>query len=160
MTGTVMLPATTLTVMLVGDVVGFCGAGGAAEVFRVKLIEVPTAPDDGVTVKAPLPTPGEVTVVVNVPEPDVVLVPVSPHSKVCVVGDTVKGVVGVGGGGASPAGPATPITCDVSITRFWASVTMSWLVPQPFCVTRKLPPLVVTIDGKTLKNCGNGATTT
>ena len=71
-----MLPATTLTVMLVGDVVGVCAAGRGGEVFRVKLIEVPTAPLDGVTVKAPLPTPGVVTVVVKVPEPDVVLVPV------------------------------------------------------------------------------------
>ena len=67
-----MVPATTFTVMLVGDVSGVA----TVPTLRVKLIEVPTGPDDGVTVKAPLPTPGVVTVVVNVPVPDVVLVPV------------------------------------------------------------------------------------
>ena len=70
MTVCVMVPATTLTLMVVGDVSSGFGA------FRVKLIEFPIVPDVGVTVNAPGGTPGVVTVAVKLPDPDVVLVPV------------------------------------------------------------------------------------
>ena len=56
MTGTVVLPATRLTVMVVGEV----SRGVAA--FRVKLIEPGMEPLVGVTVNAPGGTPGVVTV--------------------------------------------------------------------------------------------------
>ena len=69
MTGTVVAPATILTVMVVGEAV-------ATPLFRVKLIVLPIVPDVGVTVNAPGGTPAVVTVAVNVPEPEVVLVPV------------------------------------------------------------------------------------
>ena len=147
-----MAPATTLTVIVVGDAV-------TTPLFRVKLMVLPIVPDVGVTVKAPGGTPAVVTVAVKVPEPEVVLVPVCPHSKACDVGVTVKEDA-TGGGSASPAGPSAPITCEVSTTRFCASVTISWLLPQPFCVARKLPPLVVTTDGETVRNCVSGDTTT
>ena len=155
LTVSVMVPAVTLTLIVVGIVSGRVGDDG----FRVKLIDVPILPLDGVTVNALVPvTPGVVTVAVNVPDPVVVLVAVWPHSRVCVFGRTIN-AVGVGVGGSSPFGPSTPITCDVSTTRFWVSVTMSWLAPHPVCVARKLPPLVVTIEGKTVTKLGNGVFT-
>ena len=66
----VIVPATILTLIEVGDVKVGVGA------FRVKLIELPIGPDVGVTVNAPTGTPGVVTVAVKVPDPEVVLVPV------------------------------------------------------------------------------------
>ena len=150
MTGTTMDPATTLTVMVVGD-------AAAIPMLRVKLMVPGIPPLVGETVNEPGGTPGVVTVDVYVPEPDRVLVPVWPHASTCDVGVTVK-LVATTGGGASPAGPSTPITDDVSTKRFCASVTMSEPVPQPLSVTRKLPPLVLTIAGDTLRNCGSGDT--
>ena len=67
-----MVPDTTFTVIVVGDVKGFA----TVPLFRVKLMLLPIGPLGGETVNAPLPTPGVVTVVVNVPDPEVVLVPV------------------------------------------------------------------------------------
>ena len=66
----VIVPATMLTLIVVGDVKSGVGA------FRVKLIEFPIVPDVGVTVNAPGGTPGVVTVAVKLPDPEVVLVPV------------------------------------------------------------------------------------
>ena len=142
-TVSVMAPAVTLTLILLvgGTVAGVTGGDVTVPEFRIKLIDVPILPLDGVTVNggtvAPgaAVTPGDVTVAVNVPNPVVVLVPVWPHSSVCVFGRTVN-VVGVGVGGASPAGPAVPTTDGDSITRLSASVTTRELVPQPLCVTR------------------------
>ena len=135
-TASVMAPAVTLTLIVVGDVVGVCVAGSGCDVFRVKLIDVPILPLDGVTENALVPvTPAVVTVAVNVPAPVVVLVAVWPHRRVWVFGRTIK-VVGVVGGGASPSGPSTLATEGDSIARLSASVTMSVLVPQPLWVTR------------------------
>ena len=141
--------------MDVGDVMG---AAGGTEVFRVKLMVPGMGPVVGVTVKAPGGTPAVDTVAVKVPEPDTDAVPVWPHPTVSVNGETA--IVGAtGAGGASPAGLSAPTTSDDSTTRLSRSVTMSALDPQPLCATRKLPPLVVTMDGVTDKNCGNGDTT-
>ena len=124
----------------------------------MKLIVPGIAPAAGVTVNEPGGTPAVDTVVVNVPEPDTETVPVWPHPTVSAVGDTTI-VFATTGGGASPAGPATPTTRAVSTTRFCVSVTMSWLAPHPVWVARKLPPLVVTIEGKTVTKLGNGVFT-
>lgn len=149
-TGTIMLPLTTLTVMGLGDPLPM--------LFRVKLMVPGIVPDVGVTVNEPGGTPGVVTVAVKLPEPATLLVPVWPQVRVWVDGDTVN-AAGVAAGRASPAGPATLITDDDSIARFSESVTITWLDPQPLCVTRKLPPLTVTTEGDTDKYWGNGDTT-
>ena len=120
----VNVPETILTAMLVGD-------KAATPLFRVKLMVPGRAPLAGVTVNDPGGTPAVVIVDVYVPEPASALVPVWPHSRVCVVGVAVNAVGGTVGGSASPAGPRTPITKGVSITRFCASVTMSAAEPQP-----------------------------
>ena len=129
-----MAPATTFTVTNVGVT--------KVPALRVKLMPAPMVPAAGATVT----TPGLVAVVVNVPEPLVVLVRtslqvVSVWSGVGGVaapppeGVTTK-VVGVGGGKESPAGPSTPTTEGDSIARFCVSVMTSVPEPQPLCVTR------------------------
>ena len=154
MTGTVIPPATTFTEMFVGDVIG---AAGGTEVLRVKLMTPDMEPAVGVTVSAPVETVVE-TVAVYVPDPERITLPVWPHPTARVDGVIVKDVGGVTGG-ASLVGPSTPTTADDSIARFCASVTMILAVPQPFSVTRYLPPFVVTTDGVTARNCGDGDTT-
>ena len=61
-----MVPATRLTVIVVGEASGGTGTAGAGgtEVFRVKLIVPGIVPLVGVTVNTPGGTPGVVTVAV------------------------------------------------------------------------------------------------